>query len=66
MEIFEQLTKQRKAQNKSAKEIAQAIGVTHTTVYNWEYGKNKPSMDLCEKYAEALGYKLVLILDTNG
>ena len=65
MQVFEQLTQQRKAQNKSAKEIAEGIGVSTVTVYNWEHGKNKPSIDNCEKYAEVLGLSLVLQLKSN-
>ena len=39
----------------SKTELAEKIGVTWQTVYNWSIGRNKPSMEKTIKMAEVLG-----------
>jgi transcriptional regulator with XRE-family HTH domain len=60
MTTIENLVSIRKSQRKSQDLIAERLGVSQMTIHNWESAKSQPSIDMVEKYAEELGFKVVL------
>ena len=45
----------RKAKGLTQAELAQALGVSRSTVSMWEYGSNEPNLDMLDRIAAALG-----------
>jgi len=37
------------------KQLAERLRVSHFTINRWEAGGVKPSLDMCERWAQALG-----------
>jgi transcriptional regulator with XRE-family HTH domain len=37
------------------KQLAERLRVSHFTISRWEAGGVKPSLDMCERWAQALG-----------
>jgi transcriptional regulator with XRE-family HTH domain len=60
MTTIENLVSIRKSQRKSQDHVAERLGVSQMTIHNWESGKSQPSIDMVERYAEELGFKVVL------
>ena len=46
----------RKMANITQKELAEACGVSESTVYNWEKGKTEPTVSQWKKAAEVCGF----------
>ena len=59
-EIVKKLKSLRKDFGKSQKDIADQIGVSKEIIGKWENGKRGMTLKNAVKYANALGYKLVL------
>lgn len=47
----------------TATEVSEIVGVSRTAIYHFENGTRMPKMDTLSKYAEALGCRVVLVLD---
>jgi transcriptional regulator with XRE-family HTH domain len=45
----------------SQNDLAVRLGVTPTTIYNWERGKNEPSASMFRRLALALGVSMDVI-----
>ena len=60
--ILDALIAIRRSQNRTQQEIAEKVGVSRITVVGWESPKDKrePSISQAEKYAEAVGCKLII------
>lgn len=52
------LEKARKEQGFSQEYVARHLGVSRTTIDNWEKGTTKPSLPMAVKLAELLGVSL--------
>ena len=59
-EIINTLAMERSILSISANQVAEAIGVSHTTIERIEHFKMNPSLDMIIKYADYLGYELSL------
>jgi transcriptional regulator with XRE-family HTH domain len=56
------LRDRRRAAGLSLRDVATRIGVSHVTLDNYERGMRTPSLDLLERYAEAVGMRLLVRL----
>ena len=50
----------RQDSNYTQEEWAKALGVSATTVHNWEYNVNRPTLDFLIDIFEFHGYKLIV------
>lgn len=57
-EIGENLKEARKESKKKIYEIEKELGINHQSLYNWENGKQEPSILMCYKLAEYYGVTL--------
>lgn len=62
----ERLKKSREAMGLSQLKLAQALGVSHVTVYNWEAGERDPSRLNIIKAAKVLKVRAGWLLDGEG
>jgi len=46
--------------DKTAYQIAQATGISNSTLSRWAQGRQSLGLDLAERIAQAIGYKLEL------
>jgi len=56
--IGKKILKRRKELGLTQVKLAEKIGVGYTSISAWENGRNKPSVDLYPKLADALGVDL--------
>jgi len=56
--IGESLKEIREKNEKSVYDIERDIGIKHQSLYNWEKGKQEPSILMCYKLAEYYGVSL--------
>ena len=55
MSFGENLKKARKDAEMTQSELAQRVGITERSVYNYEKNSRAPKVDIVEKFAQALG-----------
>ena len=57
----------RKIANLTQKELGQVVGVSESTVINWEKGRSEPTVNQAQKISEATGIPLdnIIFLPTN-
>lgn len=60
------LKKIRQMQNKTAVELAAALGVDRITVFRWESGSIKLTLDRARQVAAVLGCPIDALVDTNA
>ena len=64
-EIGKRISKFRKQNNMSQKELAHKIGVSNSRVSNWEQGLNRPDVDLLSNICNALNVSPSELLDIH-
>lgn len=58
--IIVELVAARKRAGIAAAEVARCLGVSRQHVYNWEAGRNRPTLETMGKYAEVVGCVVVM------
>ena len=58
----ERLRKLREKKKLSVEELAEASGISRTTLYNWEQGRSQPLIGQLPQLADALGLKIGKLL----
>ena len=66
MDLGERLRKMRKKSNMSATEVAEILGVSKSTISNYENGIRKPGIDKLLELTKIYGVSIQTILDTEN
>ena len=62
MSFGENLKKARKDAEMTQSELAQRVGITERSVYNYEKNSRAPKVDIVEKFAQALGVPCEILM----
>ena len=65
-QLLEELIQARKRRKISVIALAKTLGVVRATVYNWENGRNAPSIDLLHQWCAEVGLGLSFEIDGMG
>jgi transcriptional regulator with XRE-family HTH domain len=57
------IAEQRERAGKTQAQLAEAMGVTPAAVAHWERGRRVPSIAVLQRIADALGCKLVKLIE---
>ena len=63
MSFGENLKKARKDAEMTQSELAQRVGITERSVYNYEKNSRAPKVDIVDKFAQALGVPSEILME---